>query len=280
MIFVDKMNTFYKKYITLYELDNIDFSEYPFLKDQPQIFTNLKIILNLFKEEIEINCKENIEITLSMKINTEEGVFSLVIYSLEDPLIFKHIFSDMLEEPAFEFLIFDLINRNPYTLFKETMDNVLLKMYNNSDISIYITFEEYNNLLKTLNKISDLFDLNINVKEILNNSTCNSCYVVELDNFVIQVNYKEIILTSLAVDENSKSKFPTSIFQLDIRFDTNKFNLHIVDNSISIKIEDFFNFNKDNIEYFITGLFKLKNIDIANINDLKIYLTVQDMIQY
>lgn len=280
MIFVDKMNTFYKKYITLYELDNIDFSEYPFLKDQPQIFTNLKIILNLFKEEIEINCKENIEITLSMKINTEEGVFSLVIYSLEDPLIFKHIFSDMLEEPAFEFLIFDLINRNPYTLFKETMDNVLLKMYNNSDISIYITFEEYNNLLKTLNKISDLFDLNINVKEILNNSTCNSCYVVELDNFVIQVNYKEIILTSLAVDENSKSKFPTSIFQLDIRFDTNKFNLHIVDNSISIKIEDFFNFNKDNIEYFITGLFKLKNIDIANINDLKKYLTVQDMIQY
>lgn len=280
MIFVDKMNTFYKKYITLYELDNIDFSEYTFLKDHPKIFTNLKIILNLFKQEIEINCKEDIEITLNIKVNSEEGIFSLVIYSLEDPLIFKHIFSDMLEEPAFEFLIFDLINRNPYTLFKETMDNVLLKMYNNSDISIYITFEEYNNLLKTLNKISDLFDLNINVKEILNNSTCNSCYVVELDNFVIQVNYKEIILTSLAVDENSKSKFPISIFQLDIRFDTNKFNLHIVDNSISIKFEDFFNFNKDNIEYFITGLFKLKNIDIANINDLKKYLTVQDMIQY
>ena len=275
------INNIYKKKCTnLHNLDYIDLTEYPFLTENPRILKNLKIILSLFREEIEINCKDNIEITLAFKFKEEESIFSLLIYSLEDPLIFKHIFSDMLEEPSFEFLIFDLINRNPYTLFKETMDNVLLKMYNNSDISIYITFEEYNNLLKTLNKISYLFDLNINVKDILNNSTCNSCYALELDNFIIQMNYKEIILISLAVDENSTSKFSSSILLLDIRFDTNKFNLHILGNSINIKIEDFFNFNKENIEHFITGLFKLKNIDIANINDLKNYLTVKDIIQY
>lgn len=273
-------NIYQKKCTNLHNLDYIDLTEYPFLTEDPRILKNLKIILSLFREEIEINCKDNIEITLAFKFKEEESIFSLLIYSLEDPLIFKHIFSDMLEEPAFEFFIFDLINRNPYTLFKETMDNVLLKMYNNSDISIYINFEEYNNLLKTLNKISDLFDLNINVKDILNNSTCNSCYDLEIDNFIIQMNYKEIILISLAVDENSTSKFQSSILLLDIRFDTKKFNLHILGNSINIKIEDFFNFNKENIEHFITGLFKLKNIDIANINDLKNYLTVKDIIQY
>lgn len=254
-----------KRKQNLHNLSSKDFIKSLFLDNDYKHLLNIEIIFQLVKEEILINEKKDIEILI--KFNKSHRGVTFTFYSLENPKIFKHFTEKLFL--SFFMLHFDL-ERNPYIAFNEIIKGIISE---NTSIN-FIEFKRYEENISLLTKINQIFNLEINIRNLLNDANLNSEINYATHGFKFKTNYLNINFCSIFTI--NKTKF---WFEIEIDIQKKCFSIHVLDSKISFN-KDFLKFKNSEIEGFIFTLLEANSLSFKSIEEFKTIVYLQHIKNY